>query len=176
MTERRLENIANFYLQRFSTTAAHLRRVLLRRVDKSLFTSASDGKSASRSEMSGWVDRLINRLVEIGAVNDRSYADGLAARLRRLGKSPGVIRARLLAKGVPQATIEIVIAETAETVDGKEAAFLAALAYARRRKLGPYRKAPADRDTARKDLGAMARAGFSLDIARRVLAQTLDDE
>jgi regulatory protein len=174
MTERRLENIAAFYLQRFSTTAAHLRRVLMRRIDKSM-NPARAATGPRRAEMAAWVDRLLARLVRSGAVDDRAFADGLTARLRRLGKGPGIIRARLAGKGVPHEMIRMVLAETAETHDGDDAAFVAALAYARRRGLGPFRDGPDDRDTRRRELGALARAGFSLDVARRVLAHGLDD-
>src|SRR5690606_41486693 len=34
MTQRRLENIARFYIERFATTSAHLRRVLARRAER----------------------------------------------------------------------------------------------------------------------------------------------
>jgi regulatory protein len=173
MTERRLANIAKYYLQRYSTTAAHLRSVLLRRVDKSL---KAEGTKTTRSEMVAWVDDLVARLVTAGAVNDRLFADGLTARLRRLGKGPGVIRARLQAKGISADVIKTMLEDTATTADGQDAAFVAALAYARRRRLGPFRVGPTDRDTARKDLGALARAGFSLDIARQVLAHDSANE
>jgi regulatory protein len=52
-----------------------------------------------------------------------------------------------------------------------DAEFAAARAYAKRRRLGAYR---ARRDETperrRKDLMAMARSGFALDLARRALA------
>jgi regulatory protein len=169
MTERRLENIARFYLERFSTTAAHMRQVLLRRIDKSL--RAQDAQTP-RTEMAQWADKVIAKLVAEGLINDSLYADGLARKLRRLGKSPTRIGAALRAKGVAPALIADVIDATAEDADGGDAALRAALAYARRRKLGPFRDGPADPDLRKKDLGALARAGFSFDVARKALADT----
>jgi len=168
MTERRLENIAMFYLQRFNTSAMHLRRVLLRRIDKSL--ALNTGQSTPRAEMVGWVDALIARLSANGSVNDRLYAEGLAQKLGRLGKSPAKVRARLMAKGLASSLIAEILADEAHAPDG-DAAFDAALKYARRRRIGPYRVTAVDQDTRRKDMGALARAGFSQDIAYRVMAE-----
>jgi regulatory protein len=175
MTERRLENIAVFYLQRFSTTATHLRQVLLRRAERS-FDPQSEDRSTKRADVAIWVDRLIARLTVNGTLNDVAYAEGQARRLRQLGKSPGVIRAKLRAKGVESGMIDEVLHQTSLTADGGDATIKAALAYARRRKLGPFRETAADRATHQKDLGALARAGFSLDVARRVLAQAPDTQ
>src|SRR5690242_2060538 len=96
MTEPRLANIAAYHLARFSTTAANLRQVLLRRIQRALKAPGS----ASRAEMTAWVDALVARLVASGAVNDIAYAEGKTAKLRRLGKGPGRIRRTLMAKGV----------------------------------------------------------------------------
>ena len=172
MTERRLANIATFYLQRFTTTASQLRQVLTRRVDRAL--KADD--SAPRAEMLGWVAALVERLVESGAVNDVAYAEGRTARMRRLGKGPGRIKAALLAKGISTEEANRVIAETATQADGSSADLAAAIGYVRRRRLGPFRKTPRDRDTDRRDLGALARAGFSLDVARAALKLAGEDE
>jgi len=45
----------------------------------------------------------------------------------------------------------------------------------RRRKLGPYRAPEAREARYQKDLGALGRAGFSFDLAKRALASTEDD-
>ncbi|MHA1114431.1 MAG: regulatory protein RecX, partial [Alphaproteobacteria bacterium] len=51
-----------------------------------------------------------------------------------------------------------------------EAADLAAaIAYARRRRLGPWRVAAARAERRERDLAALARAGFNYDLARRVV-------
>ena len=173
MTERRLENIAAYYLQRYGTSAANLQRVLQRRVDKRL-AQHIEGQTASRAEMYVWIERLAERYVNAGAVNDQTYAEGLTRKLRRLGKSPAKIRARLAANGVAAKVIDLALAETRITETGEDATFVAALAYAKRRKLGPFRSGVRDRKTERKDMGALARAGFSFDIVRQVMAYTCE--
>lgn len=169
MSERRVENIARFYIERFATTAAHLRRVLSRRAERALRAHGGDA-----AEVAGWIERTVARLVRLGLINDARYAADRAASLRRLGRGPGRIRSLLAAKGVARATIEQVLAETAETPSGADAGLQAALAYVKRRRFGAFGKTPADRlERAKKqarELAALGRAGFSYAVARRALA------
>jgi regulatory protein len=89
--------------------------------------------------------------------------------LRRRGGSARAIQAKLSAKGVDRTAI----AAALEGEDGDEEQ--AALAFARRRRLGPFR--PGERAPYRdKDLAAMARAGFRFDVARGVIDTERDDE
>lgn len=173
MTQRRLDNIARFYIERFATTSAHLRRVLARRAERA--RRVHGGEAA---EMNGWIEEVVTRLVRLGLVNDARYAADKAASLRRLGRGPGRIRALLAAKGVPRPMIEQVLKETAETFDGEDASFEAALAYARRRRFGAFGKVPTDKEERAKklkrELAALGRAGFGYAIARRVLAHEAD--
>ena len=97
MSRQRLGNIARYHLERFSTTAAHLRQVLMRRIDRAIRTHGGD-----RAEMAGWVEELIGQLVASGAINDTRYAAAKAASLRRKGRAPARIRAVLRAKGVAE--------------------------------------------------------------------------
>lgn len=169
MSERRVDNIARFYIERFATTAAHLRRVLMRRAERARRVHGGDA-----GEMAGWIDKTVERLVRLGLVNDARYAADRAASLRRLGRGPGKIRSLLAAKGVPRAMIEKVIAETAETFSGEDASLNAALAYAKRRRFGAFGKTPSDKleqaKKQKKELAALGRAGFSYAIARRALS------
>ncbi|MBC7800898.1 MAG: RecX family transcriptional regulator, partial [Gemmatimonadaceae bacterium] len=72
------------------------------------------------------------------------------------------VGAHLAAKGVAQD-----VAQAALPAPEDELA--AALAYARRRRLGPFRMHDADPDILRKELGALARAGFPQPVARQAL-------
>jgi regulatory protein len=174
MTERRLQNIAKYYVERFATTAAHLRRVLVRRVDKACKHHGDD-----RTKMIPWVEATVEKLVKLRIVDDARYALDRARALRRLNRSPQKIRAHLMAKGVPSSLVRDAIAATEETETGGDATYEAAVAYARRRRLGPFRTfegtAEEERKQATKDLAAMGRAGFSYDMARRVMALTPEE-
>ncbi len=174
MTLPRLHNIARFYVERYAATAAHVRRVLLRRVAR-----AARAHDLEMAALRPWVDEVVAALVKSGAVDDARYAAARARSLRRLGRSPAKIRAHLAAKGVAPALVKAVLAETAETADGGDAALAAAIAYAQRRRLGPFRAFAGDAKARRarmtKDLAALARAGFSYDVARQVMALTPSD-
>ena len=174
MTERRLHNIAKFYVERFATTAANLRRVLTRRVDRACKHHGDD-----RAKMLPWVEAAVEKLVKLKVVDDARYALDRARALRRLGRSPQKIRAHLTAKGVAGALVRDAIAATEQTDDGRDATYEAAVAYARRRRLGPFRVAKGSaeelRQQATKDLAAMGRAGFSYDMAKRVMALDPDE-
>jgi regulatory protein len=157
-----LEKAALHYLERFASSSAHLKRVLMRRVARSARADGSDAAAGERL-----VDDIVQRYLRAGLLDDAAYAASQAASLRRRGASRHAIRGKLALKGIDAAQVEHALASV-EGTEGSEIA--AAAALARRRRLGPYR-AGATRDSHRqKDLATLARAGFSLDLARRVLA------
>lgn len=51
-----------------------------------------------------------------------------------------------------------------------DADFDAGMAIARRRRLGPFRTSERTRDTDRRDMGVLARAGLDFATAKRVMA------
>ena len=162
-TAPHLENAALHYLERFSSSSANLRRVLLRKVARSARAHGTDP-----AEGAGLVEAIIARYLQSGLLDDAAYAAQKAASLRRRGTSRYGIRGKLAVKGVDAELIDA----TLERLDDEEGSgdLAAACALVRRRRLGPYRPPRAQAEHRRKDLAALARAGFSLDVARRVLA------
>lgn len=158
----RIAKAAERYLERFSASVDQLRRVLMRRVLRSARengTSPEDGRALVEAE--------IERLRVQGVLDDGRFAWSRAASLVRRGDSPAAIRGKLAAKGVARGEIDRAIAALAADVE--DLALSAAVALARRRRLGPFRP---DSDRAKfrdKDLATMARAGYSRDVARRVV-------
>ncbi len=163
VTAAHLENAALHYLERFSSSSANLRRVLMRKVARSARAHGTDP-----AEGVGLVEAIIARYLQSGLLDDAAYAVQKAASLRRRGASRYGIRGKLAVKGVDAEFIDAAL----ERLDGERGSgdLGAACALMRRRRLGAYRPKEERAAHRRKDLAALARAGFSLDVARRVLA------
>lgn len=158
----RLYEAALNHMARYAATEAGLARVLARRVERwgRLQEEAepeelADAMHRAKAEIPG----VLNRLRELGVLNDAAFAASRTRRLSREGKSRRATLAHLAAKGV----------KTPVLPDDPERELAAACAYLRRRRAGPFGEAPQD-----KILAAMARGGFSQSTARRALA--LDQE
>ena len=103
----------------------------------------------------------------------RKTLDGLGettpeVRARVYDKARSTIAAKLAASGVAAAErVRAIDRLEEETPDAENAA---ALAYAKRRRLGVFRAEPDDSpERRRKDLAALARAGFAMEVASRAL-------
>ncbi len=152
-----LERWALGYLGRYASSAENLRRVLMRRVRRN-FPAAAPTAAAL-------IEGLVARYRQSGLLDDAAYAAGRVQSLHRRGKSVRAIRARLAAKGVTPEDVADAVSNLRETAPDPDLA--AACAFARRRRLGPFRRAAADH---MRELAAFARAGFSRRVAEAVLA------
>lgn len=159
-----LHDAALDYLARYAATEAGLRRVLERRIDR-WSRRAGDPAPETIAAARGAAAEVVARLVAAGAVNDAAFAESRARSLLRAGRSRRGAAAQLGAKGVDPATAQAALPDDAETE------LAAALVLARKRRIGPFRAGPApDLAGRRRELGAMARAGFPQDVAQRALA------
>jgi len=157
-TEDRLRRSALHYLERYATSKANLRRVLERKVLK-----ACKALDLDPADYTAMIDAVVETCQRNDLVNDQSYAETKVAGLRRRGGSTRKIEAQLAAKGVDHDTIQAVLQNDDRTDDE------AAWTFARRRRLGPFRTSGKSGDRRDKDLAAMCRAGFSFDVARRIV-------
>ena len=164
MTAERLENIALHYLGRYASSSGNLRRVLMRRVQRAAAAHGDDPADGARL-----VAALLARFQRSGLIDDRAYATQKAASLQRRGASRFGIRGKLRQKSVETDLIDDAVAMLDEGGAGA-GELAAACALIRRRRLGPYRAADQRAAMRQKDLATLARAGFSLDVARRALA------
>lgn len=168
MNAERLHNIALAHLARFATSRANLERVLTRRVARACAHHGEDP-----APFAAEITALLDRLAGAGLLDDMAYAQGRAGSLRRKGDSARQIAAKLAAKGVPAALAKDAL-EAVDDEAGPGAELRAARALARRRRLGPFRKGGGEAERAR-DLAALARAGFTYEIARKALERESED-
>ena len=165
----RLREAALAHLARFAATEAGLRRVLERRISRWTRAAVAEGQpreaiTASAAGLSAEIAGIAQSLVAAGAVNDAAFAESRARRLTRSGHSRRAIAAHLAAKGIESETAAAALPE------GEETELLAALAFCRRRRIGPFARVTADAPARMKALAALARGGFAQGVARRALA------
>jgi regulatory protein len=166
VTARSLENAAAFYLERYPTTAENLRRVLQRRVARARLREAPVMDGVEQA-----IDAIVTRWVGAGAVDDRAFAQTKARSLHRRGASERLTRLKLRQAGVDADTLDSALAGLDEELDSDPASreWRAAVALARRRRLGPFRPSAERAGHRARDMAALARAGFAYDLARKVI-------
>lgn len=165
-TEANLHEAALRHLARYGTTRSGLIGVLDRRVVR--WARATEADNDAQVPPREAVRIVVDRLVEAGAVDDATFAAARTIGLSRTGRSRRAISAHLAARGVAR--------ETSDDALGAAPDELAVAAAAvRRRRIGPYRAAAElTPELARRELGILARAGFSQDVARAALALDRD--
>ena len=163
--ETRLMNKAVDYLGRFASSSHRLTTVLDRFAKRKL-------GDYDPNDVANAIASTIARCRELGYVDDTAFATGQARNHRRLGRSSRSIRQRLAQHHIDPDLIATAIDEADETLDDGD--LLAAFVFARRRRIGPFDPRMIEdqskmRATRHRQLGALARGGFAIDICQRVI-------
>lgn len=154
-----LRAIAIRYAERYQTSRARLLRLLNQKIRQRGWDPGAPPPDP---------EAIADKMVELGYVNDTSFAQARTRGMVRRGLGAGRVQAALSAYGVGRD----VVAEALQEVDG----WAAAVDFARRKRLGPFGERQDDPKARMKQLGAMARAGHGFDVARRVVdARSLDE-
>src|SRR5947207_3571356 len=140
-----VEEWALSYLGRYASSADNLRLVLRRRVRRRL--GRREGRDGDRNGAVAAADALIEALVAryraAALLDDGAYAAARARRDLARGRSLRQIAAGLAAKGIARDEAAAALAALQE--GGADPDLAAACAFARRRRLGPFRKGPNER-------------------------------
>lgn len=155
----RLDELALAYVARFATSAGKLAAYLRRKVRERGWNG--DGEVN--------IPAIVERFVSRGYVDDAGFARARAQGLLRRGFGARRIDQALNAAGIAR--------DLREAVSGSERdARAAALAFARKRRLGPFGRCSADQDQVRldpvtcgKQVAAFLRAGHPLASARALV-------
>lgn len=147
----RLNDLALAYVARFAVSAAKLESYLKRKLGERGWGETTEPP----------VKAIVARFVAAGYIDDAAYARMKADGLRRRGYGERRVGQALDAAG-------IAVPDRAAARAGEAAQRAAALAYARRRRIGPF-GGEVDRAGREKQLAALLRAGHRLDLARAVL-------
>lgn len=148
-----LDRLALRYVERFATTRGRLADYLRRKVRER-------GWEGAPADPGG----VAERMAELGYVDDRAYAEAKAGAMARRGLGARRIAGAFRQDGIAEDDAQALAPGI------KDGAKEAALAFARKRRFGPWAREIADRPTVQKQLAAMLRAGHDLGVARRILA------
>lgn len=155
-----LERFALRYVERYATTRAKLTAYLSRKLRERGWA----GGGAPDPE------GLAERMAELGYVNDRLYAESKAGSMARRGLGARRVREALRFAGVGAQDTEALAPEI--EADGVPSA----LAFARRKRIGPYGREIADRPLQDKQMAAMIRAGHAPSLARTIVRMAPGDD
>ena len=160
-----LKDLAYSYLEKYSPSKQQLKVFLLKK-----YLTKIKGTS-SKKEVSMIIDEIIVNLENNRIINDELYSDSKARMFLRRGYSLNKINQSLRNKGIDQKYIKLSIDKIKE--DKIEPDFVSALKLCKRRRIGPLRPESNRELFYKKDMGILARGGFSFDLSKRVLDLSL---
>lgn len=154
LDQKKLEELALRYVERFATTRAKLRDYLRRKVRE----------RGWKGEIQPDFDAIAERFAAQGYVDDAAYALSKARSLSGRGYGKRRLVQKLWVAGVDEEDCE----EARAHAD--EEALASALRFAERRRLGPFAAEAGDPKQREKALGAMVRAGHELTLSRAIVS------
>ena len=156
-----LKDLAYSYLEKYSPSKQQLKVFLL----KKYLTKIKGTKS--KKEVTAIIDEIVSNLEKNKILNDEMYSDSKARMFLRRGYSLNKINQSLRSKGIDDKHVKQSIEKIKE--DQIEPDFVSALKLCRRRRIGPLRPEGNRELFYKKDMGILARGGFSFDLSKRGL-------
>ncbi len=156
-----LKDLAYSYLEKYSPSKQQLKVYLLKKY-LTKFNSTQ-----SKKDISNLIDTILNNLESNKLINDEMYSDSKARMMLRRGYSVNKINQSLKNKGIKYEYIKKSLDKIKS--NNIEPDFVSALKLCKRRRVGPMRPAANRELFYKKDMGILARAGFSYDMSKRIL-------
>ena len=162
-----LKDLAYSYLEKYNPSKQQLKVYLL----KKYLTKIKGSKS--KKEVSMVIDEIVQNLEKNKFINDELYSDSKARMYLRRGYSLNKINQTLKNKGIDDQFIKKSINKIKE--DKIEPDFVSALKLCKRRRIGALRPGSNRELFYKKDMGILARNGFSFELSKKVLDLPLDE-
>jgi len=156
-----LKDLAYSYLEKYSPSKQQLKVYLLKKY-LTKFNSTQ-----SKKDISNLIDTILNNLESNKLINDEMYSDSKARMMLRRGYSVNKINQSLKNKGIKYEYIKKSLDKIKS--NNIEPDFVSALKLCKRRRVGPMRPTANRELFYKKDMGILARAGFSYDMSKRIL-------
>ncbi len=150
----KLRGLALHYAGRYATTRAKLSAYLSRKIRE---------RGWNEGEAFPDINSLADQFAALGYVNDALYAEGRARSLARRGYGERRLEQDLRAAGIDEKDGQVAFEHAAtERVS-------AALALAKRKRIGPFAVEPSTPEKRQKQMALMLRSGHDFGLARRII-------
>ena len=156
-----LRELSYSYLDKYSPTKQQLRTYLFKKIiiKKKLLNEKKD--------ILNLIDLVIENLENNNLISDKYYSDSQSKNYLRRGYSINKIRNTLLKKGINNNYIEQSISKIKEV--NLDPDFFSAIKLCKKRRIGPNRDDANRKLFYKKDMGILARSGFSFETSKSVL-------
>ena len=156
-----LRDLAYSYLEKYNPSKQQLKVYLL----KKYLTKIKGTKS--KKEVTAIIDKIISNLEKNKIINDEVYSDSKARMFLKRGYSLNKINQSLRNKGIEYKYVKQSIDKIKD--NEIEPDFVSALKLCKRRRIGPLRPEENRVLFYKKDMGILARGGFSFEMSKRIL-------
>ena len=153
LDREKLRALALSYVGRYATTRHRLGDYLRRKLRERGWAGEQEADVAT----------LVADFAALSYVDDEAFASNRAASLLRRGYGPARVRANLGQSGIERE--QIAVAAAVDIEQEREAALI----FAKRKRIGPFRQSETNPREREKAMAAMLRAGHGFDLAREIV-------
>ena len=162
-----LRDLAYSYLEKYSPSKQQLKIYLMKK-----YLLKFSG-SSTKKEITRLINEIIDNLEKNKLLNDELYADSKSRMLLKRGYSLNKINQSLRTKGIDSDFIKKSIDKIKENKIDPD--FISALKLCKRRRIGAIRPDANRTLFYKKDMGVLARAGFSYELSKRILELSYEE-
>jgi len=167
VTVDEMRNFAFAYVEKYAPSKQQLKTYLLKKYMK------LRSSNITKSNITNLIDVVLEDLEKTKFINDKFYSKSKAKSLLQKGSSINKIRHYLLTKGIGSKYINETIEQINENNEDQD--FFSAIKICKNKRIGPSREDDNRLLFYKKDLGILARSGFSFEISKKVMNLDKDE-
>ena len=159
-----LRDLAYSYLAKYNPSKQQVKTYLLKK-----YLTKFQG-SRQKKEVTEIIDSIVSNLEKSHFLNDSLYSDSKARMLFRRGYSLNKISYLLKSKGIEQRNIQHSLEKIKNEKSDPD--FISAMKICKKKRIGPMRPDSNRELFYKKDIGILARSGFTYEISKKILNMT----
>ena len=167
VTVEEMRNFAFSYIEKYAPSKQQLKTYLLKKYLK------LKSEKVKKQDIKDLIDVVTDDLEKSKFLSDKFYSESKAKSLIQRGSSINKIRNYLISKGIKDKQIKETIDKINENNDDQD--FFSAVKLCKKKRIGPSRTDENRPLFYKKDIGILARNGFSFETSQRIMDLSKDD-